>query len=439
MKKRAIVKVKKCLQLVGGKGKEKAPKRGGRKEPRNGRMPAGLSGLQNSSSARNISDSQKGFPHGNKLPGKLHSESPFVVDNINTERKPDMSIFAGIDLHSNNTVIGLMDKNGQRIKHMRLANDPKLILAAMEPYKSRIVKVGVEATFNWYWLVDLLCQAGYAVDLANPAAMQQYSGLKHTDDTTDAFFVAELMRHNILPTGHIYDPKLRPFRDILRRRQSLVQQRTSLLLSLKSLYARTTGQTLAQIEAKALKEDREIAEMFEHPADRLIAREQVHLMDCLSQSIKKVEKAVEAVSDKFPCHKHLLSVPGIGRILGMVISMETGPLCRFADPGQYASYCRCVGTQRESNGKGKGKNNGKCGNPYLSWAFVEAAHFAIRYDEACRKFYERKKAKTNTMVASKALACKLSKASWHVMTKNEPYDPERVFPFLRPQKAGGKG
>jgi len=211
-----------------------------------------------------------------------------------------MRIFAGIDLHSNNTVIGLMGQDGQRIKQMRLANNPQAILAAMEPYRRRIIKVGVEATYNWYWLVDHLSQAGYAVDLANPAAMKQYAGIKHTDDGTDAFFVAELMRLKILPTGHIYDPKLRPFRDLLRRRQSLVQQRTSLLLSLKSLYARTTGQTLAQLDAKALKEEKDIAPLLPHPADRLIAWEQVQLMDHLSQSIKTVEKAVEGVADKIP-------------------------------------------------------------------------------------------------------------------------------------------
>jgi transposase len=70
---------------------------------------------------------------------------------------------------------------------------------------------------------------------------------------------------------------------------------------------------------------------------------------------------------------------------------------------------------------------------------VEAVHFAIRHDEACRKFYERKKAKTNTMVATKALACKLAKAAWHVMAQNQPYDAQRVFPSPGPKKVGAKG
>jgi len=151
-----------------------------------------------------------------------------------------------------------------------------------------------------------------------------------------------------------------------------------------------------------------------------------------NQSVGALEKQVEAVAQKLPCYQPLLPVPGIGRILALTISMETGPITRFADAGQYASYCRCVKTDRESNGKYKGENKGKCGNKYLAWAFVEAAHFAIRYDEACCRFYERKKAKTNPMVATKALACKLAKAAWPVMSKNEPYDAARVFPGLRP-------
>jgi transposase len=93
-----------------------------------------------------------------------------------------------------------------------------------------------------------------------------------------------------------------------------------------------------------------------------------------------------------------------------------------------------VSTQRQSNGKVKGYNNEKCGNKYLAWAFVEASHCARRHDAACRKFYDRKKARTNTMVATKALACKLAKAAWHVMKTGQAYEAKRVFPFLREQE-----
>src|SRR5208282_4963500 len=109
------------------------------------------------------------------------------------------------------------------------------------PYKSRLKSVAVESTYNWYWLVDGLKARSYPVVLANPAKIDQYSGIKHADDQNDAYFLAELQRLNILPTGYIYDPQVRPVRDLLRRRTLLVHQRTALILSFKSLYTRTTG------------------------------------------------------------------------------------------------------------------------------------------------------------------------------------------------------
>ncbi len=346
-----------------------------------------------------------------------------------------MNIYVGMDLHSDNVMLGWMDAEGKRLKHQRLPNDIDLILSCLKPHMDQIVQIGVEVTYNWYWLVDALLEAQYPVVLAHAAGMQQYSGLKYTNDVSDAFWVTELMRLKLLPTGHIYDAKLRPYRDLLRRRQLLVHQRTSLLLSVKSLYSRTTGAKLSQGEAKAL-EPETVAEWFDHPADQLIAGHEVKLIREYNESIRALEQEVEAVAGQLPCYQYIQQLPGIGRILGLTISMETGPIARFPEDGRYASYCRCVPTDRESNGKSKGENNGKCGNQYLAWAYLEASHFARRYDPPSQRFYEHKKAKTNTMVATKALASKLSKAGWHVMSKNEPYDPQRVFPFLR--KPAGK-
>lgn len=424
---RNLVEKKKCLQLAESKAKTKTAKRGDRKVTQHGAKPANLAGSQNNSSENKKISRQKGFPNDTPVPGQRHKELS-GNGNIKPERKPNMDIFAGIDLHSNNTMIGLMTKDGQRIKQMRLPNDPQIILKALSPFKARIIKIGVEATYNWYWLVDTLQAAEYSVVLGNPAAMKQYDGLKHTNDGTDAYFMAELLRLNILPTGYIYDAEQRPFRDMFRRRQSLVQQRTSLYLSIKSLYSRMTGKTLRQGEVKAIETQEDINKLFQNPVDQILVWEQTQSIKQLSKSIEVIEARIKEITYKIPCYKNLLTVPGIGLILGSVISMETGPISRFPDPGKYASYSRCVNTQRESNGKAKGKNNSKCGNKYLSWAFVEVAHLAIQHDKACRDFYELKKAKTNTMVATKALACKLAKAVWYVMTRNVPYDSERVFP-----------
>ena len=111
----------------------------------------------------------------------------------------------------------------------------------------------------------------------------------------------------------------------------------------------------------------------------------------------------------------------------MTITLEVGDIQRFAGAGNFASYCRTVAAERLSNQKKKGENNAKCGNKYLAWAFVEAANFARRYDEQCRRWYDRKAAKTSKVLATKALACKLAKAAWHVMKAEVDYDPQRVF------------
>ena len=148
-----------------------------------------------------------------------------------------MKVMAGIDLHSNNVVIGVTEMDGKRVGHRKVPCELKEVVKFLAPFRERLEKVAVESTYNWYWLVDGLRALNYPVVLANPAAMEQYSGIKHADDTNDAFFLAELLRLNILPTGHIYDPQLRPVRDLLRRRMMLVRQRTALMLSFKSLHA----------------------------------------------------------------------------------------------------------------------------------------------------------------------------------------------------------
>jgi transposase len=342
-------------------------------------------------------------------------------------------VMAGIDLHSNNVVVGIMDEDGKRVSSVKLPCKLSEIVKFLAPFKKRLEQVAVESTYNWYWLVDGLQSLKYPVVLANPAGMQQYSGIKHADDTNDAFFLAELLRLKILPTGHIYDAELRPVRDLLRRRMSLVHQRTALMLSFKSLYTRTTGQEMTLGRLKEL-EIKEAQDLYEHPANQMIAGMQLKHIEQLTESIDKIEKVVMASARELPSYGRLTTLPGIGIILGMTITLEIGDIKRFASPGEFASYCRTVQAQRTSNNKKKGENNSKCGNKYLAWAFIEAANFARRFDEQCRKWSDRKAAKTSNVIATKALACKLAKAAWHVISQQSDYDATRMFGQPAPTK-----
>jgi len=348
-------------------------------------------------------------------------------------RRPIDKLIAGIDLHSNNLVIGVINQDGKRIVHRTVDCDLKQVTEFLQPLKPQLQSMAVESTFNWYWLVDGLRAQGYPIDLANPAKIEQYSGIKHADDKHDAFHLAELQRLKILPKAHVYDAELRPMRDLLRRRTNLVHQRTALFLSFKSLYARTTGQPMPLKTLKSM-EPKEAKVLYEHPANQLIAQVQLEHIEALDRSISRIEKVVLACARALPLYEKLVTLPGIGKILGMTITMEVGDIARFKTDGDFASYCRAVDSRRLSNGKQKGENNQKCGNKYLSWAFVEAANFAKRRDENCRRWYDRKKAKTSTVLATKALACKLAKAAWHVMAKQTDYDATRMFPELALKK-----
>jgi transposase len=335
-------------------------------------------------------------------------------------------LIAGMDLHSNNVVIGLMDMDGKRVAHQKVECRLSEVVRFLAPYKKRLEQIAVESTYNWYWLVDGLQALRYPVVLANPAGMEQYSGIKHADDTNDAYFLAELLRLKILPTGYIYDPQLRPVRDLLRRRLTLVHHRTALMLSFKSLYTRTTGQEMTLGRLKEL-EIKEAQNLYDHPANQLIAGMQIKHIEQLTESIEKVEQVVLDCARELPFYSKLTTLPGVGKILGMTITMEVGDIKRFAEPGHFASYCRTVEAKRMSNHKKKGENNSKCGNKYLAWAFVEGANFARRYDPQCRRWYDRKVAKTSNVIATKALACKLAKAAWHVMAEGTDYDSQRMF------------
>src|SRR3954469_3367387 len=210
---------------------------------------------------------------------------------------------------------------------------------------------------------------------------------KHTDGRHDAFWLSEMLRLNILPTGHIYDRALRPVRDLLRRRLGLGlgRKRTSLILSLKSLNHRKHGSIWPLAEIKRSTVD-QVWRRFDQPADQLLAREAKRLIQEMDLSIQRLEEHILKQTGPIPEYQRLLTIPGVGQTLGMTIPLETGDPRRFASPGDFASYGRAVRSERSSNGRKKGENNSKCGNAYLSWAFVEAAHCTLRYDSQAQGF-----------------------------------------------------
>lgn len=338
-----------------------------------------------------------------------------------------MKLYSAIDLHSNNSVLVILDENDKVVYERRHPNELPVILAALAPYKKKIQAIAVESTYNWYWLVDGLMEAGYSVKLVNTAAVKVYEGLKYTGDEHDARHLAHLLRLGVLPTGHIHPKEDRAVRDLLRKRAQLVRCRTTQVLSIQGLISRNSGKRIPGDGVYKLN-DVTIGQFCGGDGVLALAiQSNLTVLRCLDEHISGLEKVVLKQAKLKPEFKKLLTVDGIWHILGMTIMYEAGSMERFEKVGNFASYARCVDSTRWSNGKKKGAGNRKNGNKYLAWAFVEAAHYAVRYNERIRSFYQRKLAKTNKFVAAKAVAHKLARACYHMLKDQTLFDETRAF------------
>jgi len=344
----------------------------------------------------------------------------------NPIEETEMPLYGGIDLHANNSVVVLLDEQDQVIYQRRLANHLPTILEQLAPYHADIKGVVVESTSNWYGLVDGLMEADYRVHLANPAAMQQYSGLKYTDDHSDARWLAHVLRLGVLPQGYIYPKPERAVRDVLRKRAHLVRQHTANVRSVQNILGRNTGSRFGVKQMHELTKQ-DLEGVLPEAAQVLAVTSTLALLDCLSQQIKTLEQAVTKRLKHTPAYQQLLSVDGIGTIVAQTIVLETGDIGRFPTVGDYASYCRCVKSTKISHGKRKGQGNIKNGHPYLEWASMEAAQCAIRFSVQVQRFYQRKEAKSHLMVARKAVAHKLSRACYDIMRDLVPFEVQKAF------------
>src|SRR4029453_8921476 len=255
---------------------------------------------------------------------------------MTTDGKPDeeteMPLYGGIDLHANNSVVVLLNEQDEVIYPKKLPKNLATILGQLTPYHTEMQGLVVESTYNWYWLVDGLMEAGYRVHLANPAAMQQCSGLKYSDDHSDARWLAHLLRLGVLPEGYIYPKAERAVRDLLRKRSHLVRQHTANVLSMQNILARNTG---ARFSPKRIHEftKQELQSLLTEEAQVLAVTSSLAVLACLQHQINILEQSVHKRLRHTPSYEQLLTVAGIGPILAQTIALETGAIRRFPSVG----------------------------------------------------------------------------------------------------------
>lgn len=331
-----------------------------------------------------------------------------------------MKKYAAIDLHSNNSYCGVSDNTDSFISKRRVPNDIKEIEQFFMPFKNEISEIVIESTYNTYWLIDGLMQKGFLVKLANPTAMKQYDGLKHTDDESDTLWLNTMNRLGILPEGHIYPKEERPIRDLLRKRRTIINARIQLSNSIQNQFASWKAMKISKTELCKLSED-DLNQIFENKFLVTSGQSFIHIISCMNAEVKNIEAQILGEVKEDPLFNRLMLLPGIGKILAMTIKYETGDIARFPSDKNYLSYARCVKSVNISNNKLKGKGNSRNGNSFLRWAFGEAVIGALHVPEI-KKYHDRLVRKKGLVKAKAIMASKIARVAYKTMK-----DPAFIF------------
>jgi transposase len=334
----------------------------------------------------------------------------------------------GIDLHANQMYICVMDRQGNKLVHCNIRNnDFAFFLKKVAPYRHDLT-VCCECIFNWYWLADACFEAGIQFVLGHALYMSHIHGSKNKNDRIDSEKIAHLLRTNLIPPSYIYPAERRPIRGLLRQRMSYVWSRAELMRKL-SMNQMAQGHTPAVKGGhnRDVWEERILAQ-YDHRLHRMAASCDMEVIRVYDQQIEQLEAEIIRQAKKLVGRDYhlLMTVTGIGRVLGMTILFELDTITRFPTVKDFLSYSRLVKGSVASAGKFKGLTGGKMGNAYLRWAFGEAAVIAKRNHPLLTPYAERLCSKRGKFKGNAILAAKLARAVYHMLQKGTAFDPELV-------------
>lgn len=330
--------------------------------------------------------------------------------------------YCGIDLHARTMYLCVLNQDGEILVHRNMPAGPEPFLKAVAPYRTDLV-VCVECIFTWYWLADLCAREGIPFVLGHALYMKAIHGGKAKNDKIDAQKIAVLLRGGMLPQAYVYPAEMRATRDLLRRRIHLMRKRAELLTHIQQ----TNSQyNLPEIGKKiAYKTNRPgVAERFADPAVQKSVEVDLALLDYYDQLLRDLELAIVKTAKQHDANTLYLlqTVPGIGKILSLVLLYEMHDIARFPRVQDFASYCRLVKCAKESAGKRYGTSGTKIGNAYLKWAFSEAAVLFLRNNPAGQKYLARLEKKHGKGKALTVLAHKLARAVYYMLKRRVVFD-----------------
>jgi len=340
-----------------------------------------------------------------------------------------MKFYCGIDLSARDCHLCVIDEQMKVVRQQKLRNDLKQICALIGPYKANL-KIVVESTFNWYWLIDGLQAAGFEVVLAHTLGLYLITGAKVKTDRRDAYALAKLLLVGAIPAAYIYPVATRPVRDLLRRRLRLVQVRAGEYGSLRRLLLRQGVLSHKQQEIKTATEA-ELEQWLDHPLVRLHASQELRRIDLYSQQIAELENSILEIAETNESYELLRQLPGVGQTIALTILYEVGELTRFANVKVFSSYCRLVPGVAQSGQVTRRGRGSKQGNHYLKAAFSQAAVHAVRCYPQVRRCYERQlkrhQGPGRKLVCYNIIAHKLAQAAFHILKEQTEYRAELLF------------
>lgn len=336
--------------------------------------------------------------------------------------------YCGIDLHARSMYVCLLDQAGTKLVHKNLPTTPEAFLRVIAPYREDVV-VAVECIFTWYWLADLCAREGIAFVLGHALYMKAIHGGKTKNDKIDAHKIAVLLRGGMLPLAYVYPPEMRATRDLLRRRCHFMRKRAELLAHIQN----TNSQYNLPVFGKKLAYNGNRAGVEEHfpePSVRKTIEVDVALIDHYDKLLGELELYITrtAKGHDVQTFARLQSVPGIGKILALVLLYEIHDIARFPRVQDFVSYCRLVKCAKESAGKRHGLSGKKIGNPQLKWAFSEAAVLFLRQNKLGQKSFAKLERKYGNGKALTVLAQKLARAVYYMLMREQAFDLKRFVP-----------
>ena len=335
--------------------------------------------------------------------------------------------YCGIDLHARTMYVCILDQSGEIVLHRNMKTDPETFLKAIAPYREGTV-VAVECMFTWYWLADLCADAGIPFVLGHALYMKAIHGGKAKNDKIDAHKIAVLLRGGMLPQAYVYPAPIRATRDLLRRRMHLAHKRAELLAHVQNTNSQYNLPAIGKkIAYKATRDG--VAERFADPAVQKSIEVDLALITYYDELLGDVERTIVNTAKHHDANTLYLlqTVPGIGKILSLVLLYEIHDITRFPRVQDFLSYCRLVKCAKESAGKRLGTSGAKIGNAHLKWAFSEAAVLFLRDHPAAQKYLARLERKHAKGKALTVLAQKLARAVYYMLQHQGAFEREKFF------------